>query len=149
MTACHPPEQAGRHDRREVTYEWNVLAGAVWWGPGLAPVLGHVDDGTAWSMDAWTDLVHPADAPRIDASLLEAIEAGRGSWRARYRLRRGDGSYVPVVDRAVLVRDHAGKVVRLMGRVEEAPQARVRPRPASGAPAAPARRRPRSDRGRH
>lgn len=130
-----------------MTYEWNVLAGALWWGPGLAPVLGHADTGAPWSMDAWSDLVHPQDARRVDASLLDAIEGGRRSWRARYRLRRGDGSYADVLDRAMLVRDHAGKVVRLVGRLEESP-ARVRPRLAPSSAAAPARRRPRADRGR-
>ncbi len=70
-----------------------------------------MDQSIAW----WRQHVHPADRTRIAASIEEAIASGAEKWSGEYRFQCGDGSYVQVLERAVILRDKNQVAVRLVG----------------------------------
>ena len=47
------------------------------------------------------------------------IDSGGESWSDEYRFRRRDGSYAEVLDRGHVIRDSAGKAVRMIGAMED------------------------------
>jgi PAS domain S-box-containing protein len=63
----------------------------------------------------WVDRIHPDDRERVSASLAACNATTEKHWRAEYRFRRADGSYAPFLDRATLLRDEKGEVVRVAG----------------------------------
>jgi PAS domain S-box-containing protein len=63
----------------------------------------------------WVDRIHPDDRERVSASLAACNSTTEKHWRAEYRFRRADGSYAPFLDRATLLRDEKGEVVRVAG----------------------------------
>jgi two-component system sensor histidine kinase/response regulator len=63
----------------------------------------------------WVDRIHPDDRERVAASLAACNATTEKHWRAEYRFRRADGSYAPFLDRATLLRNEKGEVVRVAG----------------------------------
>ncbi|MFN7142895.1 MAG: sensor histidine kinase, partial [Myxococcota bacterium] len=63
----------------------------------------------------WRALLHPDDRGRTLESLETALRERHTRWSAEYRVRRRDGTYATVLDRASLVYDAGGAPVRMIG----------------------------------
>ncbi|HLM69749.1 MAG TPA: PAS domain S-box protein, partial [Longimicrobium sp.] len=63
------------------------------------------------------------DAEEVAASLRAALRDAR-SWSAEYRYRRADGSYAVVLDRGHVLRDEAGRAVRMIGSMQDVTERR-------------------------
>jgi PAS domain S-box-containing protein len=59
--------------------------------------------------------LHPEDRERIETSFEAALASDRTFWSDEYRLRRADGAYATVSDRAYIIRDATGRAVRVVG----------------------------------
>jgi two-component system sensor histidine kinase UhpB len=98
-----------------VIYERDVASRQVTSSGGITQVLGY-PDAAVTSLDWWIARIHPDDVAGFLAQRLAADDGGRLVY-SRYRLRHARGHYVDVLDRAVRVRDAAGRIVRLVGSV--------------------------------
>lgn len=98
----------------DAIWDWDIEQDKRWWGDGFAQLFGHGHDDLPRNRQVWTDLIHPDDRQRVLSSLKSAIKQGDG-WHASYRLRRADGSWASVEDRAQLIRDEQGMAVRMVG----------------------------------
>ncbi len=68
------------------------------------------------SPQEWLGRVHEDDRPALDAALASHGAPGGGDrFSVEQRLRRGDGSYRWLLARGVVVRDDAGRAVRMTG----------------------------------
>ncbi|MCC5968532.1 MAG: PAS domain-containing protein [Pararhodobacter sp.] len=87
-----------------------------------------VNDGASWHPDlpagpsvvprgAWVDSVHPEDSDRILKGVETAIENGETFWEGEYRLRMRDGDFIPVRERASILRNDDGVPVRMIGNI--------------------------------
>jgi PAS domain S-box-containing protein len=97
----------------DVLWDWDVAKERVSWTEGLRawgydPAEASEDD--QW----WHERVHPEDLAAAESDLDEAIAAGQ-SWTAEYRFRRADGTFAHVYDRGYVIRDEAGRAVRMTG----------------------------------
>jgi PAS domain S-box-containing protein len=99
----------------DAIWEVDLATGQVWCGGQFYSIFGYqpgeVKLTTAW----WSSQIHAEDRDRVLASVKSAIEGGESLWSSEYRRRRGDGSYAYVYDRGYVVRDGAGKALRLTG----------------------------------
>lgn len=81
---------------------------------GMREKLGfdpeEVDLNHAW----WCDQIHPEDRQSVEAQFARAIETGTGC-RLRYRIRRKDGSYVPVEDVMMISKGPSGLPKTMFG----------------------------------
>ncbi len=78
---------------------------------GVERVLGYTSEQLPKAAD-WAALVHPDDQPL----LKQWFEHGAQSMVAlQYRIRHRDGHYITLLDSPCMVRDAAGKVVRIVG----------------------------------
>lgn len=103
----------------DVIWDQNVLTGDIWWNEHFEGIFGYgLADGP---LDAafWRARLHPGDAARVTAGVQATLAAGRDLWFAEYRFRRKDGSYAVVDDRAMILRDDTGQVVRLLGAMQD------------------------------
>lgn len=66
--------------------------------------------GQAW----WWEQLHPDDQEGDKFDVEEAVGSGRSIVR-EYRVRHKDGRWLDVEDRAMLLRDDAGKPVKMVG----------------------------------
>lgn len=106
----HAPDDAFE----PIVWSWDLDAEELWWGPAFEEHFGWDPATLPPVPDTWFDRIHPDERDRVVAGIEEAIEERRPVWFDSYRLRRADGSYAPVRDRAHLVVDD-GEPVRLAG----------------------------------
>jgi PAS domain S-box-containing protein len=97
-------------------YDWDVESGAVVRSTGLLTFLGYspqeVEEGVGW----WHARIHPDDLAGPVAAARDVFDDPASTRVAtEYRVRRRDGEYRWVVDRAWLVRDERGRLVRVVG----------------------------------
>lgn len=120
VTAQRRVEERFRHVAHvssDFIFDRDVVTGMTW-----------VNDVTFWLPDmpsgsqkvprsAWVDSVHPDDRAGVEAVIEEAIQSLHDYWEVEYRLRRPDGEYIPVRERASLLRNDAGEPVRVIGNI--------------------------------
>jgi PAS domain S-box-containing protein len=78
--------------------------------------------GAPGASNSWKrrlDAIHPEDRERIADGLDAAIFAGASSWSSEYRMRRADGGWAYVYDRAYIARDASGNAWRLVGAMQD------------------------------
>ena len=98
----------------DVVWEWNLQTDQVWFGENFSAAFGHhVEPGLP--SERWFDFIHPDDKSAVVSSLCAMLAAGGRVWWNEHRLRRGDGSYAHIYDRASVIYDEAHKPVRLVG----------------------------------
>ena len=125
-----PPEEELRRNQErwhlaaaatgDLIWDWDVLAGDVTWTGAIQPYFGGASGPTSVSdYHAWAERVHPDDLATTRIAARVAAETGADSWEHEYRFRRTDGTYASMVERARIVRDAGGRVVRIVGALRD------------------------------
>jgi PAS domain S-box-containing protein len=81
---------------------------------------GEVPDDASW----WSSRMHPDDLPRATQAAQRAMESGAPGYMFEYRIRHRDGRWLVVVDRARIIRDALGRVVRVVGGTSDVSEQR-------------------------
>jgi PAS domain S-box-containing protein len=98
-----------------VVYEWPAADRAPRYvSPRLGELLGVAPADAVARFAGWRGLLHPDDLPAVEAEDRRSDDAG-DPFRADYRLRRGDGSWVWVRDVATPLRDDDGNITAWQG----------------------------------
>ena len=100
----------------DILYDW-MVGGELRWGGAINARLGYRPEDVENTLEWWKGLVHPDDLARTMASLEEALAGSSDRWSGSYRLRKSDGAYASVIERAIVLRDDSGKAVRLVGTI--------------------------------
>ena len=100
---------------RDVVWDWDLRKDTVDWNENLEKAFGYVDKITATSSSWWKERIHPDDRDRVVSSIDRFVWEGEESWSEEYRFQRGDGSYAEVFDRGILLKDHNGASIQVMG----------------------------------
>jgi len=110
LSASDQRYRAIAREMRCVIYEIDAETGLST-GEGAERVLGYSNAELPRPQD-WAALVHPDDQPL----LRQWFDRGAENMVAlQYRIRHRDGHYVSLLDSPCVVRDAAGKVVRIVG----------------------------------
>ena len=103
----------------DVVWDWNLSTNAFWWNDGFLTTFGFVAGEIEPNVESWTGRIHLDERRRVVDSIDHAIDAGAESWGAEYRVQRKDGSYALVQDRGFILRDAAGRAVRMVGGMRD------------------------------
>ena len=99
----------------DAIWDWDLQAGATWRSDNAYALFGYGRDEIGSTRHAVNTVVHPDDRERVIGSLDRAIGSDATEWEETYRLQRKDGSYVEVLDRALILRDAHGRAIRMVG----------------------------------
>lgn len=95
-------------------YDANIATGHVWRSAAFKRTTGHEPTPENANRAWWFSLVHPDDAdPRVAPGTPP--EPTGDFYDDEYRIRHGDGRWVWIWDRGTVIRDDAGRPVRLVG----------------------------------
>jgi len=96
-------------------WDWDMVGQRVWHQEDLdAGTEGMtVDVGDAGN--EWLARVHPADRDWLGERVGSLCAGADLVWNEEYRYRKPDGLYAHVLERGVVVRDEAGRAVRMLG----------------------------------
>ena len=103
----------------DVVWDWDLATNQLWWGDGFLTTFGYAADEIEPGIESWTSRIHPDEHGTVYESIRRAIDHDAESWTADYRFRRKDGTYAFVQDRGYILRDAAGKGVRMVGGMRD------------------------------
>ncbi len=98
----------------DVVWEWDMQNNRVWFSENFESVFGHPAE-LEMASDRWFDFIHPDDKNRVLASLSALVAVGGRVWWSEYRMRRANGLYADLFDRASVIYDPTGRPVRVVG----------------------------------
>lgn len=103
-----------------LVFDREVPADRVWRSDGLDELVGlhpeECDPGFGW----WLDRVHDQDRARLEAGAAPILSREAPSrYECEYRVRHRLGHWVPVWERGAMVRDDAGRLLRVVGTVTD------------------------------
>jgi len=109
----------------DAIWDWDIKSGALYLAEGFMTIFGHPHEGHQKKYKAKLEFVHPRDRERVAQSIHQFIASNDVKWRAEYRYRKADGTFVLVSDRAFLIRDAQGKAVRMVGAMQDVSQRKL------------------------
>lgn len=101
---------------RQVLYDWNTVTNQIDIEGSAEDVLG-LSVEELRTLGGWTDQIHPDDRDAFNAE-IERVLKSHEPFNLEYRMRRADGTYIPVHDRGYFVDAPEGKV-RMIGLVAD------------------------------
>ena len=101
----------------EGIYEWDIENNALSVSARLIEIFGFA--GNSLGADDWNRLVHPRDFPVYQAALRDCFKGVAARLNCEYRIRHSDGAYRWIEDRALPLRNRAGRAIRLVGAVSD------------------------------
>jgi PAS domain S-box-containing protein len=104
---------------QDVIWDWDLQGSRVVWAGGTPAFFGCVPEEVPLGYEQWAARVHPDDLAMAEAAARAALESGVESWEHEYRFRRVDGGWARMAERAVIVRDAAGRPMRVVGAMQD------------------------------
>ena len=95
--------------------DWNVITGTLSWPQGLEALLGYRPEPGQDTIAFWQERLHPEDRARVSTTVREALDGTDHHWSGEYQFRQADGTYLQLLERAVISRDANGKATRFVG----------------------------------
>lgn len=84
---------------------------AAVWSPDHPPGAGEVP------RKAWIASIHPEERENLLKYVDTVVAGGADFWEAEYRMRQPGGDYIPVLERASILRDQKGTPLRMIGNI--------------------------------
>jgi PAS domain S-box-containing protein len=110
---------------RDVIYDYDLLSDILQVGPQFTEIFGHPVEEGKFLKERRSSLLHPEDKERVGHSFLRFLNEGKGEhWQEAYRLKRPDGRYAYVQEKAYAVRDKQGQARRIIGALADISQER-------------------------
>jgi PAS domain S-box-containing protein len=99
-----------------VVYDWDPVKNIVYQNDGIHEVLGlPPEEPTPTDPIWWRRRIHPDDAETVTQQLMIALKGEASEVDYEYRIQHEDGHWIHIWDRAFLIKDEAGKPVRIVG----------------------------------
>lgn len=99
----------------DVVWDWDLISDRLWWNQGVQMFFHYPEEevgpGVSWRFEH----IHPEDRERVVSEIRSVIDRGGQFWSDEYRFIRGDGTDAEIFDRGYVVRDEAGRPVRMIG----------------------------------
>jgi PAS domain S-box-containing protein len=99
--------------------DWDVRDNTIWWSDALATLFGYAASDVEPTFDWWIARIHENDQPEVLQSASGVSTGTSDHWTSEYRFRRADGSYAVVQDRGFVLRDEAGRPLRVIGAMSD------------------------------
>ncbi|RAU82892.1 chemotaxis protein CheB [Pontibacter arcticus] len=99
----------------DVIWDLDLVTNEIWWSDSLRAMLNYNLEDMGKGINGWADLIHPDEKEQILDGLNKAINFGKDQWTAEYRLRRKDGTYAYVSNRAYIMHNEYQMPYRVLG----------------------------------
>ncbi|MEO6739046.1 MAG: PAS domain S-box protein [Chthoniobacteraceae bacterium] len=96
-------------------WDWDLQTNAVYFSPEWKSQIGYRGDELANRFEEWQGRVHPEDLDPVLRKLAAYFDNPQSPHEVELRLRHKDGSYRWIYGQGDMLRDAAGKPVRMLG----------------------------------
>lgn len=99
----------------DAIWDWDLQADTIWWNDGMQSLFGFAPEEIEPGSNSWTGRIHPDDQLRVLTGLFGFVEGDGQHWEEEYHFQRKDGTYAYVLDRGFVIRNSAGRPIRMIG----------------------------------
>lgn len=104
----------------DAIWDWEIEADITYYGEGFKTVFRLDPQLLQNDQYSWDNRIHPEDLQAVLISLQESINDNlRQYWIQEYRFLNGSNEYAYVRDKAIILRDAAGKAIRMIGAMQD------------------------------
>jgi PAS domain S-box-containing protein len=103
----------------DAIWDWDLVTDELWWNEGFETLFGYRRAEIEKTIDSWYNRVHPAERARVISGIHRLIDDGGTTWSDEYRFLCKNGNYAYVQDRGRVIRNTAGKPVRMVGGMRD------------------------------
>ncbi len=100
------------------SWEWDIRTDRIVWSERIEPMFGFERGQFAGTNEAFHRCVHPDDLQFVIDSVNAAVEQGK-DYQIEHRIIRPDGTLRWVAETGDVIRDAAGKAIRMVGLVRD------------------------------
>jgi PAS domain S-box-containing protein len=100
---------------KDAIWDWNVVTNQVVLSARWSEMRGFAAVETTCDATTWSEGIHPEDFERVMQLVQSHFAKATELFRAEYRVRCADGSYMWISDRGQALWDETGQVVRMAG----------------------------------
>ncbi|MGA1855646.1 ATP-binding protein [Azospirillum sp. 11R-A] len=104
---------------RSSVWDYDLHSGQYWWSKEFPALLGYGPSELRMTAETWSSLLHPDEAERVMAESRRRVRDRAMAYTAVYRMRRRDGRWAWIEDRATAQRDPDGRARRLTGTMSD------------------------------
>ncbi|WP_432491968.1 SpoIIE family protein phosphatase [Kineococcus auxinigenes] len=97
-------------------FDWDLRTGELTWDAQVLELFGYAESDFDGTIEAFNEVVHPEDLPRVSRALAEAARTC-GAYEAEYRVVLRDGRTRWVKARGEALAGADGRAVRVLGAV--------------------------------
>jgi len=99
----------------DASWDWDVVSSEAYYSERWWELVGYRPGELASDANTWMRLMHPDDRPRMAAFVTELLATERQTCSFEFRFRHRNGHDVPVLSRGYVLRDSAGRALRVSG----------------------------------
>ncbi len=99
----------------DAVWDHDLVKGEIFQSARWGEMLGYAANELTDGADRWTQLMHPDDVARATRIFETARDGDTRHYEVEARLRHKAGHYVPILSRAVIIRDSCGRAIRVAG----------------------------------
>jgi len=107
------------------SWDWDIAAGTLAWSDEVYRIFGLQPKAFGATYEAFLARVHPDDRALVTAAVDRALADPGYAYSAEHRVVRPDGTERIVIEGGEVIRDAAGKPVRMMGTVHDVTERRT------------------------
>ncbi len=100
---------------RDAPWDWNLVTQDIYVSPQWWEMVDTEPFQPASASHFWPQFVHPEDEAGVRERFQQVLRNHETTYTSEFRLRRGNGSYFPVMARAFITYDAQGHAVRMSG----------------------------------
>ena len=103
----------------DTIWDWKIDDDAFIWNKGIQGVFGYKKEEVGNNSNWWFERIHPEDSLKMSVRLYSFLDYKTDKWQDEYRFQCADGSYKYVIDKGFLVKNKDGKIVRMIGAIQD------------------------------
>lgn len=103
----------------DTIWDWKIDDDSFIWNKGIQSVFGYKKEDVGKGSNWWFERIHPEDSLKMSVRLYSFLDYKTDKWQDEYRFQCADGSYKYVIDKGFLVKNKDGKIVRMIGSIQD------------------------------
>jgi PAS domain S-box-containing protein len=108
-----------REASSDAIWDWNMITNEIFIGTSFSFLFGHNFETNIITSLEFKNFIHPEDRESYFDSIKMADFNKWDKWTNEYRYLKSDGSFAYVNDRAILIRNPKGEVIRMIGAMQD------------------------------
>ncbi|RYG44996.1 MAG: PAS domain-containing sensor histidine kinase, partial [Chitinophagaceae bacterium] len=103
----------------QALWEWDAPSDEIYISPTFTELFGWPTN-LVEHFDQWAQFLHPDEKDKVLQSFQEIVACKEKSiWQAEYRFRKSDGHYAIISNRAYIIRNENGDVLKIIGASQD------------------------------